>query len=679
MPIVETHHLDLEKLFSDDFQFEIPSYQRPYSWGTRQANDLLDDIGDAVNAQDEHFLGALLLVKGPRDEAYSVLDGQQRLTTLTILFAVLRDLAGDPEAREAFGERVMQRGNRLARRAARPRLTPRESQRTFFLDNVQTPGATAELAACAGEGDGPQDRMREVARTFRERLALLDEEARDALGAFLIQECFVVAMVAQDRRSARRLFRVLNDRGVDLSDVDILKARFLDGASDGFVEDAATRWEIVENGLGGRRFADLFRFLVESRGQSLPADDLETVVPNAFGSFKNPPEFLSRVLEPAAELMSFAGDRGKALFFLGPDGADNLRCLSRLGLEGWFPALLARFLNLPRSSWDEQAGFLALLERTAYSLTVGGATKAMARERYAAMCIASVARCEPEDLSEAEKTRFLDRLRDKVYGTPYCLPVLLKLDGLLNGSGAVYEDPTTIEHVLPQTVAAGSEWEKAFPDPLKRARWCNQLGNLVFLTRAANAQAHNHGFAQKKAVYVNERNGVQLYALTMDVFRLDAWDLRAFEERQARLVSLLGAAWGLTAAAPIPQLQTAGAARWTLAVDGQEIATAHEQDGFFVVRAGSACLTRTGVARLRSSRSRTALQADRTLTPDASGRLVFSRDWSSVSAAQAAAVVLDMIRTGAREWREIGSGRTYEEVNAKPKARRSRRAEPVAA
>ena len=97
-------------LFSSPFHFSVPRYQRPYSWTTAEAGQLLDDVlaaagigGDPAAAEPDYFLGAILLLDGRGGDLpkarereprmFEIVDGQQRLVTLAILAAVLRDLA----------------------------------------------------------------------------------------------------------------------------------------------------------------------------------------------------------------------------------------------------------------------------------------------------------------------------------------------------------------------------------------------------------------------------------------------------------------------------------------------------------------------------------------------------------------------------------------------------------
>lgn len=100
MKQLEAGELPLNKIFSTgDYDFVIPDYQRPYAWGVEQALQLLDDLESSLDRdQDEpYFLGSIVLVKDKGEPRSEVIDGQQRLTTTTILMAVIRDLVTDDD------------------------------------------------------------------------------------------------------------------------------------------------------------------------------------------------------------------------------------------------------------------------------------------------------------------------------------------------------------------------------------------------------------------------------------------------------------------------------------------------------------------------------------------------------------------------------------------------------
>lgn len=130
----------IAKIFSDEFEFHIPSYQRPYSWTTEQASDLFDDLlfhFDADGKKEEgYFLGSIVLIKEETKSYSDVVDGQQRLTTLTILLASLASFLSESEQEEVQFI-LVERGNKLLNIENKGRLTLRDQDKDFFKKYVQ--------------------------------------------------------------------------------------------------------------------------------------------------------------------------------------------------------------------------------------------------------------------------------------------------------------------------------------------------------------------------------------------------------------------------------------------------------------------------------------------------------------------------------------------------------------
>ena len=94
MSEITGHEYPLLKIFSSDFEYHIPAYQRPYAWTVEETSTLFDDLYSFYTSEPEdenYFLGSIVLIKENTDRRADVIDGQQRLTTLTILFAVLAE------------------------------------------------------------------------------------------------------------------------------------------------------------------------------------------------------------------------------------------------------------------------------------------------------------------------------------------------------------------------------------------------------------------------------------------------------------------------------------------------------------------------------------------------------------------------------------------------------------
>jgi uncharacterized protein with ParB-like and HNH nuclease domain len=134
---IEASEKPILDIFCDKYLFRIPSYQRPYAWTTEQTSELLVDIstacgetGEVANASP-YFLGSIVLIKDPQKPEADVVDGQQRLTTLTILLSVLRDLSA-PKIGAAIHNYICQTGDPIKGTSDVFRLTPRERDADFF-------------------------------------------------------------------------------------------------------------------------------------------------------------------------------------------------------------------------------------------------------------------------------------------------------------------------------------------------------------------------------------------------------------------------------------------------------------------------------------------------------------------------------------------------------------------
>jgi hypothetical protein len=148
---IEAHEQTIGQIFSNAYAFEIPPYQRPYAWEQDQARELLDDLLSASeNANGgAYFLGSVVLIKLPNDPSSKVIDGQQRLTTLTILLSVLRDLTSSPELCLERREYVFQKASADKGTQDRYRILLRDRDRPFLrsMCNIPTQRTTFLIPA----------------------------------------------------------------------------------------------------------------------------------------------------------------------------------------------------------------------------------------------------------------------------------------------------------------------------------------------------------------------------------------------------------------------------------------------------------------------------------------------------------------------------------------------------
>lgn len=557
MKSLDAGEFPLRKIFSSDFEFRIPDYQRPYSWGTEQALQLLDDLEASLDrdTEDPYFLGSIVLVKSGASPQSDVIDGQQRLTTLNILLAVLRDLTNDPQLRGELGDFVLEPGKIMAGTKPRPRLTLRHRDAEFFQENVQTEGRIEALCAQDDKDltTDAQKSIRDNAAALYKRLAAWPEAKRQGLAAMMGIRTFLVVVSTPDLTRAHRIFSVMNARGLDLTAADIFKSNVI-GDIDADRQPAyADKWEQEEQDLGRDGFAELFQHVrmifakERARREVLLEFDQQVLSRYLPGGGA---DFVDEVLIPYSNAYEHlitqnlpnSGGWGKVNNWLAR--------LVQLDNSDWRPPALWALKHFPDDPIFLDA-FLQKLERLAASLLIRRVYSTPRTTTYGNLLKQLEAgdglASEAFDLDEEAKEQTLARLGADVYLVqPVRKYVLLRLDEVLaNQPGVTYEHKMiTVEHVLPQNPKPDSEWAADFSEDT-RTHWTHKLANLVLLNTAKNSEAQRYDFAVKKQKYFTSKNGVAIFALTTQVLGYDQWTPEVLEARQAQLLSTLADEWDL--------------------------------------------------------------------------------------------------------------------------------------
>ena len=555
--IIKASEKNIEKVFCNDYLFEIPVFQRPYAWETEQVDDLLDDLLFAMRRGDDepYFLGNIVLIKGD-DPNSKVVDGQQRLTTLTMLLCVLRELEEDNEVKSELDAYIRQPEGILAGRAEIVRLGLRRQDQDFFYRNVQTKGGVSNLLASTPlrETDS-QERIVENVKRLQEELIKLDPPERQRLAAFIINHCYLVVVSTSDMTSASRIFSVLNTRGLDLSPTDTLKAEIIDNITGAEQQETyGNKWEDIEQELGRDRFGTLFAHLRSIYAKAKQRRSLEEEFRQHVLSRHSPAEFIDDVLDRYDDVyqrvLGIAGGGDEKVH---QEIDRYLRHLRRLDNVDWIPPAMA-FFHRHAQSPDALVRFTKDLERLAYGLFIRRANINERINRYADV-LRAIEQDDamsgddgPLQLRVAEKENILQILDGPIYLLPRVpSPLLLRLNGLVTDpdTNVTIQAPTiSIEHVLPQNPSEGSQWLAWFPDDDERTRWTHRVGNLALLSFRKNTRASNWEFDRKKDEYF-QRGGVTPFALTLQVINEKEWTPVVLQRRQRELIAKLTVEWRL--------------------------------------------------------------------------------------------------------------------------------------
>lgn len=558
MSSIKGAELKLHKVFSSDFQFEIPDYQRPYSWQAEHAEELFDDLWmfrEQEDKSEEYFLGSVVLIKSDQSSQTDVVDGQQRLTTLTILLAAIRDrLKSHPKWGGAFDKYIMEPGDITLDLSPKPRLFLRKKDVSFFEKYIQSPGGVEGLTNL--DSSRYKDSKLNIinnARAFQNRLTDIDDELVGQFGQFVVQKCLLVLVTTENFKSAYRIFSVMNDRGLELAPSDILKANIVSSIGEHEREGYTELWEDMEERLGRDNFNDLFAhvrmvFRKEKYRRSVLDEFTDYVVkPSASGK-----KLLDDVLLPYADTLEIIMDRS----FKSEENAHRvnelIEWLHYLNNSDWIPVAMELIRRFDTDT-DKLRVYLEKLERLGASLFIRGvyATPRIKRfgdvlhelEEGKDLLIEGSAL----DLDHNERQDTLYWLNSHVYSYSgrLRLYIMMRLDAFMSDQYVSYRERTkTIEHVLPQNPATQSQWREDWSDE-QRENWVDRIGNLLLLSRKKNSEASNYDFLLKKDRYFKTRTGVSNYAISTDVLNHDDWKPATVRDRQTFLINLFAEKWAL--------------------------------------------------------------------------------------------------------------------------------------
>lgn len=552
------------KIFSSDFEYHIPSYQRPYAWTVDQADELFEDLYSFYQTEKEegYFLGSLVLIKTENEPKSEVIDGQQRLTTLTILLAAIADHTEDDDYRKEIESYIVEPGKKTQNIPSKPRLTLRDRDNAFFkkyIQDVDFP-ALEKFMPEALETEAQQN-IRANALCLRDKIQkkLSNSNELEGFVNFLVTRCYLVAVSTPNQQSAFRVFSVMNSRGLDLQPTDIIKADVIGQVSNEKQRDELTQlWEDLEVQLGRSTFNDLFSYIrmiyAKDKAKRSILEEFKTHV---LQKVSEPQKLIKDVIEPYADALAIIKNANYKSDQDAKEINTLIKWLKRVDNSDWIPTAIL-FLSQNKNDPQYVAWFFNKLERLTAYLHICSKNVNQRIDRYATI-ISALEKDHDIDnpVSEVDlKPEEVEEMKATLQGDIYLLPprkrsyVILRLDSFLSDGAAVYDpDMLTIEHVLPQTVDESSQWQQDWPVIEDRQNWVHKISNLVPLNRRRNSQAQNYDFKKKKTAYFVGKDNVSSYVLTTQVINADNWDKDFVEKRQNDLLQKLYESWDLKEAA----------------------------------------------------------------------------------------------------------------------------------
>lgn len=547
---ITSREIALKGMFAPGERLIMPPYQRSYSWNTKEAEALLSDFIDAAAKGIPHFIGAIVVVRESPDGPMEIVDGQQRLTTLTILLSVLRDLEPDEAEKKKLHTLIGDEARPRLEEESRWRLTLNHVDGPFFRATIQLKGATLKSIGEKGASDS-QERMRKNTDVFIKALQELEPPTRRKIADTVINGCAMVRVTVEDRDAGYKVFRVLNTRGKEPSSHDIIKTHLFERANFD-IEQANTysrAWSEYEARLGASGFDDLLRqirFLYDRNSKG----DLLTGFQKAVLSKSDPVAFLDDLLPKYVRAYE---EISTGNIDYGAQSADVARYLNRLrSLDHYvWRSTALKYLVEQRGDAADAIEFFSNLERLAYTLMLIVHNRDQRAKRYRKVIDAIgskralYARKGPFAISRDESKKVRERLRGRFATFGQRRALALRLNAALEGGRDLSpEMDATVEHVLPRNPKEDSNWLRVWPTPQTRRELCDTIGNLILLTHEVNQLADRKDYRDKKAIYFAEESA-PLFALTRDLASQDLWTADVVRRRTSHLADILADDWGM--------------------------------------------------------------------------------------------------------------------------------------
>lgn len=658
----------LSKIFSADFEYHIPGYQRPYAWTEEETGILFDDLYEffQTEAVDNYFLGSIVLIKDENKPYADVIDGQQRLTTLSILFSVMANSFHTEAYRNNCKKYLQEEGNILEGIAAQPRIFLRDWDQDFFSKYIQDIqlDALVQIDPVTLDTEAKMH-IQKNCTVLREKFSEVFNDENDLLKftQFILTRCFLVVVSTPNQESAFRVFSVMNSRGLDLLPTDIIKSMTIGKLLKDEEQKYTEKWEELENLTGRDGFNEVFTHARTIFAKERPKKNLLDEFKEYVIKQTSPKSLVDEYLIPYTEAYVCL----KNCDFSSTQNAEEINelllWLNKTNNHDWIPPAI-KFLTDHKNDSVYILWFIRKLERLASYLLVTAKDVNQRMERYKWILVEMESRpdnnltapLENIELTDWEKQQFIDALNGEIYSMTAKRRnyIIQRLDSFLSDGGATYNTKLfTIEHVLPQHPSADSEWMKLWPDTQTQRFWLNKIANLVPLTRQRNSAAQNYDFNTKKIKYFQSKNGTSSYTLTTQVINIAAWTPEVVEARQKDLEEIFISKWDLkiskenSSENPIYKLAGRGGNASGYSLDGDN----------FVVMKGSHIAPditdglQTGYLILRNQLIADGMIVDGT----------FKEDYTFTSVSAAAVVILGRSANGRAEWTKL-DGRTFAQV-----------------
>ena len=560
-----TTNSTLRQLLGNGLSYRVPMFQRDYSWGPDEWDDLWQDITAVVDkegAEPAHYMGYLVL-QSTNNRAFDIIDGQQRMTTMSVLIltavAHLMDLSTSEGADSAQRRRADQlRSSYIGyldpvTLVSQAKLTLNRNNDRFYQNYLVPLESLPKTGLNVSES-----LLRQAFVWFKERIKQQSGKDGAAVARFidgLVDKLFFTVITVTDELNAFTVFETLNSRGVRLSATDLLKNYLFSVVSRGKPHEREIKvlediWDNIVDLLGSDQFPEFLRIFWNSRNRLVRKADLFKVIRNATRD-RREAFTLIRQLERSAQVY-VALRRPEEGSDWNPEERNSLEQLKMFNVRQPLALLLALF---ERFGEQDRRGFQKFLRAIAvlsfrYNVICGRQSKE--QEGIYNQIAQEISSCKIESINEAlvkllpiypEDREFQAAFEEKSLRTAshrnnkVVRFILFQLEENLSGNAFEIESSRySIEHILPEN-PSDDNWRQ-FSEQQQEAL-TYRLGNMTILEANYNRDLGHSDYDKKRLIYQNSG-----FAITRNLSdQYDQWTVQKICANQRWMAKRATSVW----------------------------------------------------------------------------------------------------------------------------------------
>lgn len=568
-------HSALDNIFAAETTYVIPAYQRPYSWQAlgksdknNQVNQMWDDLWSFFEENPdgrEYFLGSMVVIEQKR-RYFDVVDGQQRLTTLSLLFAAMRcfltEISDVDSETDTFRKEAISRLEQLLFNRVGIGLIQEQKVRIQRASGYNFDDVLVAAIKCETGKKVEDPRYREVAeRYFRNRDYFVEQIRErflvsgrftvdvatkfDAFFKFLFTRVSIVLITTANFETAYFIFETLNNRGLPLTGRDLLRNFLIKELAEAKHPDPAQAWVDLE-----RDFAltedFIGRWVESTKAAQQRTSAFNEMVSMYNHSFNDTPAkskalLFHETLRRDLEYYSLSVEAETRISSIAVRNKVNI--IYRMGNERYSANLLLalfRHYKYDGESNEKVMDFLTSYERwMLYVLLAPGVRFSNSNVYRAIRDLKDGSHSKAKEafaLKDEERRSLIEAINGDMLDNDTAkllIAIYVWHEEVADQDVATQRldfDRSTLEHILPQNPDKTSNWYSDFT-AASRKKYTYKLGNMTLLTAKMNSGAKNYDFTRKKTLYQKT-----LLPITRELASLSVITSDYIEERHKRIV-----------------------------------------------------------------------------------------------------------------------------------------------